>query len=40
MWAGAAVLTAGGQWLAVLPAALAIIVMIAAWALSPKGKRV
>jgi ABC-2 type transport system permease protein len=40
MWAGTAVLTAGGQWLAVFPGTLATIVMIIAWALSPKGKRV
>lgn len=40
MWAGTAVLAAGNQWLAVLPATLAIIVLVVAWALSPKGKRV
>lgn len=40
MWAGAAVLAAGDQMLAVLPATLAVIVMLVAWGLSPKGKRV
>jgi ABC-2 type transport system permease protein len=40
MWAGAAVLVAGDQWLAVLPSTLAIIVMVVAWTVSPKGKRV
>ena len=40
MWAGTAVLVAGEQLLALLPAAFAIIVMIVAWALSPKGRRV
>jgi ABC-2 type transport system permease protein len=40
MWAGTAVLAAGEQWLALLPATLAVIVMIVAWALSPKGKRI
>ncbi|WP_417309994.1 permease [Devosia sp.] len=40
MWAGAAVLFAGDQWLAAMPAVLAIIVLIVAWSLSPKGKRV
>ena len=40
MWAGAAVLVAGNQALAILPAGLAVIVLVIAWALSPKGKRV
>ena len=40
MWAGAAVLAAGEQWLAVLPGGFAVVVMVVAWALSPKGKRV
>ncbi|RYE87688.1 MAG: permease [Hyphomicrobiales bacterium] len=40
MWAGTAVLAAGDQMLAVLPAGFALIVMLVAWALSPKGKRV
>lgn len=40
MWAGAAVLAAGNQLLAILPAGLAVIVLFAAWGLSPKGKRV
>jgi ABC-2 type transport system permease protein len=40
MWAGAAVLVAGDQMVAVVPATLAIIVLIVAWAMSPKGKRV
>ena len=40
MWAGTAVLAAGEQMLALLPAAFAVIVMVVAWALSPKGKRV
>ena len=40
MWAGTAVLVAGEQWLAILPGTIAVVVMIAAWALSPKGKRV
>lgn len=40
MWAGAAVLVAGNQLLAILPAALAVIVLFVAWVLSPKGKRV
>lgn len=39
MWAGTAVLAAGQQWLALLPATCAMIVVIVAWALSPKGKR-
>ena len=40
MWAGTAVLAAGEQMLALLPAAFALIVMLVAWALSPRGKRV
>jgi ABC-2 type transport system permease protein len=40
MWAGTAVLAAGDQWMALLPAFFAVVVMIVAWALSPKGKRV
>jgi ABC-2 type transport system permease protein len=40
MWAGTAVLTAGDQMLAFLPGTLAVIVLIVAWSLSPKGKRV
>ncbi|MBN9308237.1 permease [Devosia sp.] len=40
MWAGAAVLVAGNQWIAALPAILAIVVLAVAYALSPKGKRV
>jgi ABC-2 type transport system permease protein len=40
MWAGAAVLTAGDQLLALLPGILAVIVLIVAWSLSPRGKRV
>ncbi len=40
MWAGTAVLVAGNQWIAVLPAILAIVVLAVAYALSPKGKRV
>ena len=40
MWAGAAVLAAGEQCLAVLPGGFAVVVMVVAWALSPKGKRV
>jgi ABC-2 type transport system permease protein len=39
-WAGTAVLAAGEQWLAVLPAALALITLATAWGLSPRGKRV
>lgn len=39
MWAGAAVLAAGSHWLAALPATLAVIVLVIAWAVSPKGKR-
>ncbi|MDC9825747.1 permease [Devosia sp. ZB163] len=40
MWAGAAVLAAGNQWIAALPAILAVVVLAVAYALSPKGKRV
>lgn len=40
MWAGTAVLAAGDQWLALLPGFFAVVVLIVAWALSPKGKRV
>ena len=40
MWAGAAVLVAGNQWIAALPAILAVVVLAVAYALSPKGKRV
>jgi ABC-2 type transport system permease protein len=40
MWAGTAVLAAGEQWLALLPAILAVVVLFIAWALSPKGERV
>jgi ABC-2 type transport system permease protein len=40
MWAGTAVLAAGEQWLALLPGTLAVIVLLVAWAISPKGKRV
>ena len=40
MWAGTAVLLAGEQMLAILPATLALIVLFVAWVLSPKGKRV
>ena len=40
MWAGAAVLYAGDQWLWLLPATLAVLVMIVAWLVAPKGKRV
>jgi len=39
-WAGTAVLTGGQQWLALLPAVLAVITLSVAWSLSPKGKRV
>lgn len=39
MWAGTAVLVAGNQLVAVVPAAIAIIVLVIAWAMSPKGKR-
>ena len=40
MWAGAAVLVAGNQWIALLPATLAVVVLAVAFALSPRGKRV
>lgn len=40
MWAGTAVLAAGQQWLAIMPATCAVIIIVIAWALSPKGKRV
>jgi ABC-2 type transport system permease protein len=40
MWAGTAVLAAGESWLALLPGLLAVIVLLVAWAISPKGKRV
>jgi ABC-2 type transport system permease protein len=40
MWAGAAVLTAGDQLLALLPGTLAVIVLVVAWSLSPRGRRV
>lgn len=40
MWAGAAVLYAGDQWLWLLPAALAALVMTIAWLIAPKGRRV
>lgn len=39
MWAGTAVLFAGDQWLALLPGILAVVVLVVAWAISPKGKR-
>jgi ABC-2 type transport system permease protein len=39
MWAGAAVLAASGLWLAVIPSAIALLVLGIAWAVSPKGKR-
>lgn len=39
MWAGTAVLAASGLWLAVIPGAIALTVMLVAWAVSPKGKR-
>ncbi|MEO6013843.1 MAG: permease [Devosia sp.] len=40
-WAGTAVLIAGDQyWVALLPAVLAIVTLLVAWTLSPKGKRV
>jgi ABC-2 type transport system permease protein len=41
MWAGVAALLAGGGWIAImaaLPALIAIGILFAAWALSPKGK--
>jgi hypothetical protein len=34
------VLAAGESWLALLPGILAVAVLIVAWAISPKGKRV
>jgi len=40
MWAGCAVLAVGEEWLALLPGFLALVVLIVAWAISPKGKRV
>ena len=40
MWAGTAVLVAGNQPVAIVPAVLAILTLLVAWALSPKGKRV
>ena len=40
MWAGTAVLVAGEQGLAILPGVLAVVVLLVAWAVSPKGKRV
>lgn len=40
MWAGTAVLVAGEQLLAILPGILAVVVLVVAWVLSPKGKRV
>ncbi|MGV3490885.1 MAG: permease [Devosia sp.] len=40
MWAGTAVLVAGNQAVAILPAVLAVVVLIVAWVMSPKGKRV
>jgi ABC-2 type transport system permease protein len=40
-WAGTAVLVAGDQyWIAVVPAVLAVVTLVVAWTLSPKGKRV
>ncbi len=40
-WAGTAVLVAGDQdWIAVLPATLALVTLFVAWSLSPKGQRV
>jgi ABC-2 type transport system permease protein len=39
-WAGTAVLVAGDQWFAVLPATLAVVTLFVAWLLSPRGKRV
>ncbi|MEQ1900340.1 MAG: permease [Devosia sp.] len=39
-WAGTGVLVAGNQWLALLPATLAVVTLFVAWSLSPKGKRV
>jgi ABC-2 type transport system permease protein len=40
MWAGTAVLVAGNQLVAVVPATIALLVLLVAWAMSPKGKRV
>lgn len=40
MWAGTAVLVAADQGLAILPGVSAVAVLIVAWAISPKGKRV
>jgi ABC-2 type transport system permease protein len=40
MWAGTAVLAAGEQLIAWLPAFLAVVVLLVAWTISPKGKRV
>ena len=40
MWAGTAVLVASQQGLAILPAMFATLTLLAAWTLSPKGKRV
>ena len=40
LWAGTAVLVAGDQWFAVLPATLAMVTLFVAWLLSPRGKRV
>ena len=40
-WAGTAVLIAGDQdWVAILPATLAIVTLFVAWSLSPKGKQI
>lgn len=41
MWAGAGALLVAGSWMAVMaafPALLATLILVAAWALSPKGK--
>ncbi len=38
MWAGTAVLAAGGQWLALMPGLLALLVLLVAYVLSPKGR--
>lgn len=40
MWAGTAVLMAGDQLLAIIPGTLAVLVLVVAWLISPKGKRV
>jgi ABC-2 type transport system permease protein len=40
MWAGTAVLVAGNQPIAIVPAVLAVLTLVVAWALSPKGRRV